>query len=368
MEDNLLLQAIERYLDGTMLPAEKAYFEELRKNTPEIDQMVVEHSMFLHQMDLYSSRLDFKHTLHNIHSKLTDQGDINEGRELDTKGKVIRIWNKYRKVTAIAACVGGAIALVISGLVSYISPVNNSKLEQLKGEIETVKIKVDIQKDKLNDVESKLPKDVRFTASGSGFLIDGKGYIVTNAHVIKGSSFASVYNKNGEFNAAIIYRDDKRDIAILKIKDKDFEPVKTLPYSLKKSGADLGEEIFTLGYPKNDIVYNVGVLSSKTGLNGDSTNFQIQMSANPGNSGGPVLNKNGEIIGILSSREKSAEGVTFAVKSKNIYKLLDELKEKQDTTVQKIKIPASTSLKGMDRVSQIKEIEDCIFLVRAYNR
>lgn len=70
MEDILLIQAIERYLDGTMLPAEKAYFEELRKNTPEIDEMVVEHNMFLHQMDNYANRQNFSHNLHQVHAKL----------------------------------------------------------------------------------------------------------------------------------------------------------------------------------------------------------------------------------------------------------------------------------------------------------
>jgi S1-C subfamily serine protease len=93
---------------------------------------------------------------------------------------------------------------------------------------------------------------------------------------------------------------------------------------------------------------------------------QIQISANPGNSGGPLLNKNGEVIGVLSTREKQAEGVTFAITSKYIHNLVDDLK-KSDTAYQRIKIPVYSSVKGMDRVNQIKRIEDCIFLIRAYN-
>jgi serine protease Do len=116
MDDILLLEAIERYLAGDMDAAERAYFETLRKNTPEIDQMVVEHSMFLHQMDIYSVHQGLKQSFHATHARLLERGEINEGGELTPKGRVIQLWNKYKRVTAIAASVGGVIALVISGL------------------------------------------------------------------------------------------------------------------------------------------------------------------------------------------------------------------------------------------------------------
>ena len=60
MEDILLLNSIERYLEGQMLPDERSFFEELRRNQPEIDQMVVEHKLFLHQMDAYADKRNFK--------------------------------------------------------------------------------------------------------------------------------------------------------------------------------------------------------------------------------------------------------------------------------------------------------------------
>ena len=121
MEDILILQSIERYLAGTMLPAEREYFDQLRNTTPEIDQMVVEHSMFLHQMDIYSSTRNLKHSLQEIHAKLIERGEVNEGGELSTKGRIIQLYNKYKRVTAIAAAVGGAIALVTSLSLIHIS-------------------------------------------------------------------------------------------------------------------------------------------------------------------------------------------------------------------------------------------------------
>jgi serine protease Do len=367
MEDILLLETIERYLNGNMLPEEKAYFEQLRKNTPEIDQMVVEHKLFLQQMEHFSEHKSLKEALHTAHSSLVDKGVLYEGGEISTKGRVIQLWDRYKRVTAIAASIAGITALVISGLVSYFTPVaDNGRIEQLSRAMSQVIITQQKQGAKLNEVAAtKIPENVELTTSGSAFLIDGKGYLVTNAHVLKGSGAIVVNNKGKEFNARIINIDIKSDIAILKIQDEDYKPVSTLPYSIKQSNVDLGEELFTLGYPREQIVYNMGYLSSESGHNGDTASCQISLSANPGNSGGPVFNKNGEIIGILSTRETSAEGVVFAIKSKGIYKLVEELKE-SDTAVQKIKMPATSSIRKKTRVEQIKEVADCVFLVKAY--
>lgn len=367
MEDILLLETIERYLGGAMLPEEKAWFEQLRKNTPEIDQMVVEHKIFLQQIEINGERNALKHALHESHNRLLEKGEINEGAPVSAGSKVVQMFHKYKRTIAIAASIAGITALFISSLVAYFSPaVNNTQIQQLNGVVKQVIKNQQAFGAKLKEVDSKIPKDVELTSSGSAFLIDGKGYLVTNAHVLKGSGAIVVNNKGEEFNARIINIDHQKDLAILKIQDEEYEPVATLPYSIKKSTVNLGEELFTLGYPREQIVYNMGYLSAESGFDGDTSSCQISLSANPGNSGGPVFNKNGEIIGILSTRQTQAEGVVFAIKSKNIFKMVDELKD--DTSVQKIKMPVNTSLKGRNRVEQIKEVQDYVFLVKAYNQ
>lgn len=369
MDDILLLDTIERYLKGELDAGEKAAFEQMRQKNADIDQLVVEHSMFLHQIMSFGENRDYKHSLYDIHRQLVETGDLNEGR-IAAGSKVVQIWNKYRKVTAIAATIAGVTALFISGLVTYFTPVPNKKeIVQLNRKIDQVMHNVRVQGNQLNNVlQTKVPLNEVATNGGTGFLVDKKGYLVTNAHVVSGSSTVLVQNNKGqEFKAAIAYLDNAKDLAILKIDDEDYKPVANLPYSIRKGSADLGEQVFTLGYPRDEIVYNEGYMSAKTGFHGDTISCQIAVSANPGNSGGPVFNKNGEIIGILSTAQIKAQGVVFAIKSKNVYRAIDDLK-KEDTAYQKIKAPSISNIKGMDRVQQIKQIEDCVFMVKSFRK
>ena len=207
-----------------------------------------------------------------------------------------------------------------------------------------------------------VPVKPKFEANfrATGFLIDVNGFIVTNAHVINNAKNLVVENKKGEqFLAQAVYVNKNTDLAILKIRDTSFKKYAALPYSIRKSSAELGEQIFTLGYPRDEVVYGEGYLSAKSGYSGDTTAYQVSISVNPGNSGGPVINRNGEVIGIISSKETNADGVVFAIKSKNIYNALEEIK-KTDT----IRLPVTGTVKGLERVQQIKKIEDCVFMVK----
>lgn len=369
MDDILLLDTIERYLREELDTNEKSSFEQLRQNNSDVDQMVVEHGMFLHQITAYAENRDYKHNLYDIHRQLVETGDLDEGR-IKSGSKVVKMWNKYRKVTGIAATIAGITALFISILVTYFTPVSNKKeIVQLNRKIDQVMHNVRVQGNQLNNVlQPKVPVNEIAANGGSSFLIDKKGYLITNAHVVEGSSTILVQNNKGqEFKATIAYLDNAKDLAILKINDEDYKPVTSLPYSIRKGSADLGEQVFTLGYPRDEIVYNEGYMSAKTGFHGDTISCQIAVSANPGNSGGPVFNKNGEVIGILSTAQAKAQGVVFAIKSKHLYQAIDDLK-KEDTAFQKIKAPSVSNIKGMDRVQQIKQIEDCVFMVKSFTK
>ncbi len=365
IKDLQILETIERYVQVRMDAGELAAFEEERKNNPELDQMVVEYTILLHQMEEFGERKNFKATLSEIHNNFMDSGEI---QPIKPRVKIVDLMRRYSRDIAVAASIAGLTALGISGLIAYYTPrANKAYVEQLSRKVNNLEKKQNALTDQIIIKESapKIPTDVSVQSGGTSFLIDAKGYLVTNAHVIGNYNNVVVQNSKGqEFRAVIIKIDPVRDLAILKIQDADFKALASLPYGFKKSGADLGEEIFTMGYPRDEIVYGEGYMSAKTGFNGDTLACQIAVAANPGNSGGPVINKSGEVVGILSTRQVQAEGVVFAVKTKNIYSILEELR--QDTSYQNLKVVSGTSLKGIDRVQQIKKIQDYVFMVKIY--
>jgi serine protease Do len=365
MDDILLLDAVERYMNGDMSAEERTYFEEIRKNNPEVDQMVVEHTFFLTELDAHAAIKAYKHSLHEVESKLADEGIVTKS-QLKGKAKIVYLWKRYKRSVAVAASIAGIISITTATLmIAYTNQVNTSNKEDLIATIKKTEAKVDAIDDKVN-AGSKVKSPAVVVPNpdyrATGFLIDGKGYLVTNAHVVNRLKTIYVENNKGEFYQAIsVYADKTSDLAILKIVQDNFKPITNLPYTLRKNNLDLAEQIFTLGFPRNEIVYGEGYLSAKSGNDGDSTAYQLTVSANPGNSGGPVLNKNGEIIGIITSKEKNSDGVVYAAKAKNIFKLIEELK-KTDTSFN-LKAPTGTALKGLERPQQVKKMEDYVFMV-----
>jgi serine protease Do len=372
IEDIKILEAVERYISGGMSPDERVHFEQLRKSNPEVDQMVVEHTFFLQQMNRFDEVKNFKTILNDTHIHLGEKGLIKAPR-LKGRAKVIYLYNRYKRVSAIAASIAGITALTISALVWSLSPtkpVNKNDLEilsrDLHKEVSQMKKQNEVLRQKIDNVADQTSvsePEITYVSGGTGFLIDTKGYIVTNAHVIKNAQHVAVQSINGkDLYAKVVYADADKDIAILKITDKRYKQFSSIPYSIKRSSGDLAESIFTLGYPRNDIVYGDGYIAAKTGYNGDTLSCQITIPANKGNSGSPILNKNGEVIGILSKKENSLEGAVFALRSKYIIEALNALQK--DSSYKNIKLPTSSTLKGKDRTQQVKTISDYVFMVK----
>ena len=371
--DIMILDAVERYIRGEMNPDERLHFENLRKTNSEVDQLVVEHTLFLQQMNRFGEWQKFQTTLQDVHTDLAQQGKIYADK-LKGKAKLVYLWNRSKRVTAIAASIAGITALTISALVWSISPKNDTQqLQALSRDLRQVKIEQQHQKSVVNDLQDQisLPPQGRpatpkvYKSAGTGFIIDGKGLLVTNAHVVKNAESIAVQNKNGvSFNAVLVYSDADKDLAILRIDDPAFKTMAPPPYAISKSTTDLAEPIYTLGYPRDEIVYGQGYLSAKTGFNGDTLSCQIAIAANPGNSGGPVLNQDGEVVGILSTREAESVGVVFALQSKHIYKALSDMKSK-DSAYQRVRLPSKSTISYLDRTLQVKKIEDYVFMVKA---
>ncbi len=363
MDDILLIDAAERYLKGEMSAQEITFFEELRKNNPELDQLVVEQTFFINEVEKYGDAKNFRHTLYEVETKLAEEGVIAKSN-IKGGAKLIYLWKRYKRTAAVAASIAGIVSILTVGVASFYNNTKSKKdLTQLSKDIEDLKKgQITTTKD-LNEVKKgiKIDPKATFKSGGTGFLIDGKGYLITNAHVLKGRSIVATNDKGEQFIATVCMKDISRDIAVLKIDDKDFKPLTSLPYSINKT-VKLAEPIFTMGYPKDQIVYGEGYLSSETGYKSDTLTYQISIAADHGNSGGPVLNKRGEVIGILT--DKSEGGAVFAVKSLYIFNALELLK--RDPKFSDIKLGNTNSIKNLQREDQVTKVNSCVFLIKSY--
>ncbi|MBK7089988.1 MAG: trypsin-like peptidase domain-containing protein [Chitinophagaceae bacterium] len=372
MEDTLLIDAVERFANGEMSVQEKTYFEDLRKNNPELDQAVVEYLFFMNEIQKHSKAKQFKNALHEVESKLLNEGFLTKG-SMAGKAKVLQLWGKYKRTIAVAASIAGLVSIFIASVVSSVS--NNGSDTNLKPLVE----KLNSQESKTRQLETKLNKleagttasktpvkprlDARFRATG--FLIDASNnYIVTNAHVVSQvkNNLIIENNKGDQFTATPVYVNKEMDIAIIKVTDSNFKKLPVLPYNIKKSSADLGETVFMLGFPKAEVVYGEGYISAHSGYNMDSLFCQLSTAANEGNSGSPVINRSGDLVGVINSMEKNADGVVFASKANNITKAIAEAKK--ITGNEDINFKGSNALRGLDRVSQVKKLQDYVFMVK----
>lgn len=148
---------------------------------------------------------------------------------------------------------------------------------------------------------------------GSGVIVDSRGYIITANHVTEGVNKIKVVFASGiELDAVVISANSKNDLAILKIPGKGFKPL-----ALSKDEVTLGDDVFTIGTPADvDLGQSIakGMISGKR-LIEELVYLQINMAVSPGNSGGPLINEKGEVIGIIQKKivGKGIEGIGFAV-------------------------------------------------------
>ena len=220
-----------------------------------------------------------------------------------------------------------------------------------------------------NDLITESQDENKWLGNGSGIVISSSGYIITNNHVIEGVNDIEVeLNSDGqirEFSAEVVQKDIRNDLAILKIVDINFDGLKNINYNFKTSSSDVGTKIYTFGYPKalsgmgKEMKVTEGIISSKSGVMGDVTTYQITAPIQGGNSGGPLFDENGNLIGINSSKFNSeeTENVNYSIKSSYVMNLIDILPITID-------LPSSTKLQSLPLTEQIKEISKYVVLIK----
>jgi S1-C subfamily serine protease len=184
---------------------------------------------------------------------------------------------------------------------------------------------------------SRPQDEASIQASGTGFFITVDGYLLTNFHVVDKANHIVIKVKQETYEAKVITIDAVNDVALLKVSGK----FNALPIASSRT-VRLGDSIFTIGYPNPEIQgveakLTKGEINSLTGIQDDPRHFQISVPVQPGNSGGPLVNQVGNVVGIVAARLddlkalKSTgslpQNVNYAVKSSFAVAFLETIPE-----------------------------------------
>lgn len=201
--------------------------------------------------------------------------------------------------------------------------------------------------------------------TGTGFALKG-GYILTNYHVINDASTINVYGIDGDFangrKATIIGFDKSNDLALLKLSGDLPVSFNSIPYGFKSQIADVGEDVYVLGYPLTatmgeEVKLTNGIISAKTGFDGDVSQYQISVPVQPGNSGGPLIDYNGNVIGIVCAKHIGAENASYAVKTSQAKNLIESV---SNSSIMSTK----NTLQGKSLKEQVKSVSKYVFIIK----
>lgn len=214
--------------------------------------------------------------------------------------------------------------------------------------------------------ETATLRDTRIKGFGSGFFISDDGLFVTAAHVVEGASEVKIFAQNREYKARTLFADGSFDIAVLQVEGA--RGVGSL--SVVPSGpVRMGDAVFTLGFPQVQLQgaeakFTDGSISSLSGIGGDPKFFQISVPVQPGNSGGPLLDASGNVVGIVVSRLDAIgtllatgslpQNVNYALKSSFVLPLLESLPGVSERLQKPVKL---------DRPAAIEKTKNAVGLV-----
>jgi serine protease Do len=382
---------IEAYYEKTLSQAERLQFETRMQTDVAFAERVQQQLEFLqnlHSMRMHNKRKTLQAKLNSFHAEMLAENNAakvvdfrpqpavekgsNKGiaalKNLDFQA----LRRKYIPPLSIAASVAVFTAFCTLYAVDYTSAVEKKQLssyKQLKKEVDNLKNRqrdLEIKENNMVKQQEAQTQESRF--GGTGFAVSSEGLVVTSYHLVQQKPDSIVIESNRienfRYKADLVYFDEQNDLAILRINDSRFKGFAKLPYTFKNKDADLGEEIFTLAHPKEEVVYGTGVISSQSGYEGATNpadSYQVSIPVNPGYSGSPVFDANGNVLGLIAGKQTDSEGVGFALKSNKLLQVIDELPDSVP-----IQMPQQNKLAKLKRTQQLKKIQDFVFQVKVY--
>lgn len=348
-ENSTITEQLDRYVKGLLSTEETLIVEKRINEDSAFRQLAEEHFALTDALDAYGKRVQLKRKLDTLHTAI----------EKPIIALPISGWRKYRTLSAVAA----SVALI--SVVATLWTTQNIRSQQTSDYLILRRIVDQIQKSQTT-LEKNLKKGApvpKAQFAATGFLISSQGYIITSHHVINKADSVYIQNqKYGSLKAVVVHSDPINDVSILKIVTP--VSIQALPYTLADVEADLAEDVYTLGFPREEVVFGEGSISSLTGYRANPNTYQVSVPVNPGNSGGPLVNSKGDLIGMISGVQTQASGATFAVKSSVLKNIV------ADSVLDSLHVPIQLSrqnmIKNSNRVQQVKKLKECVFMISVY--
>jgi serine protease Do len=348
--DQQLYELFDKRVKGQLSAEELVGFEARMKTDPLFRQKAEEHSALIKDLQFFGERKEIKSILDEVHASLSNASV--------PKTKTI-IWKSWH-IAAIAA----SIALIcVVGTVLVTQSVQSKQTayyQELRRHVDQIRKSQKLMMESLGEAK---PKPQPGNYAGTGFLVSAKGYVATSYHVVKGADSVVLENeKFGRLKATLVHSDPINDISVLKIEGE--LNLRSLPFTIADDEASLAENVFTLGFPREDIVFGEGSISARSGYNQNPNAYQVSIPVNPGNSGSPVLNSKGDLIGMISGYQAQMAGAAFAIKSSVLLNTL--VAPALDTLSVPFILPKQNTLKNANRVQQVKQWTDYVFMIRVF--
>ncbi|MBQ4528352.1 MAG: trypsin-like peptidase domain-containing protein [Clostridia bacterium] len=200
------------------------------------------------------------------------------------------------------------------------------------------------------------------TGVGSGFYVD-ENLIITNAHVVEDNKSVTVNLYDGtSVKGKVTESDSSRDLALIEVDESQ------TPLSFSTAELTVGQEVYAIGAPK-DIPYTMtkGIISALDRVISDNNYIQIDASVNSGNSGGPLVNEAGEVIGVITLKAVDAEGIGFAITTADVSEFIKKCEESDGQAGEESNQPASSEDyedKGYaERYKKVKSENDILKII-----
>lgn len=368
---------IERYVEGRLSAAEKEQFEEMLAADAELLKSVEDYTQLRKEMERFYRLRHFRKRLQSAaqayfsHQQAASLPPLPPQIVPDRR----RVLWKYHLSSILVAASVAAVVTIFA--VNYYK-VNSLEVRQ-KNYYQALKRDIDaIREQSLYLMQQNQPKEEEpmpaLSGSATAFLINPKGYLLTTYHAVADARKIELVQYNAvdtlKLNAELVHFNKLLDLALIRISDSLYTYAASyFPLRLYQGVADLGEEVFTLAYPREDLVYGVGAVSAHSGYEGDSLSYEISIPVNPGNSGSPLLDSQARLVGVITGKHTQAESAAFAVKSRYIDSFLQECQQiTGQELLAKSLYESYAPLRFLQRTRQIKQLRTIVFELKTYQK